>query len=842
MDGDGFAEFVVASGLSGTGGVVNVFSAPGKTAPKSPLISSFKSGSKVTIPRHTSPAPGPLVTHGFAPYHIQNIFYDPPGGASVQQYGTNYSVSTSTAWQTTEKNGFVIMGQVTVGLPDMASIAVNSQYQYQWENISGGGVASSRTDTTLINVSGHTDIPSGLYDEFFLVVAIPITITDFPDPNVPEQVVLDYANSTPVLLTGQQLLAIAQSAANVDDVLNSTPVVPAAVVPIVKGQISSASARQILALNPNFVVASDGSISLRTPAQLGQALKANPDRFPPVPINLGGITIPGTVGSNTLPVPPAPEPGNQAPTTNFTQQLSNSSSASTANGNGTDKQFQISLQETFPIYKFVTGQITDGYAYEEEYQKITTTTTTTGNQDQITPQMASPCLQGLVDIYYDSAVGTYIYVSHDISFIPKPANSDVWFNKLCVGNLGNPQGTACVANGDCASQVCTNGVCAPATCASTCSAGVTCCPVGQPCGMGGPFGDCSSQNCNIGICNASLFMSICGVDGDCATDSCVSGTCASPACSPHCQTGAGCGVNGDCNSQLCSDGLCLPPACSPTCVEGTACGVNGDCASGVCTNGVCGPPACSPHCPQGNFCASNGECGSQICTNGTCQPPACAPNCDFGAGCGANSDCVSQVCTNGTCAAPVCAPRCVETAVCDQNSDCAAHICTNHKCAPPACSPTCNDGAACGANSECGFEGLYERAVRAAGVRASLLTGCRLWRFGGLRDSCLHGRALPRLQPELQRRSCLHRERRLPVQGLHRGHLPAALLRPPLQSRHLLRREHRLWLAGLYEWPLRAAGLLTPLRDGCHLRCERGLPLAGVHGQRVSCAVVLAAV
>ena len=707
LDGDGFAEFVVASSLTGSipHGVVNIFSAPGKTPPPPPL-NSFTNDARLAIPRRTNPAPQSTTIQGFVPFQIQNIFYNPPGGASVQQFGTNYSVSSSTTWQTVDKNGFVVMGSVTFGIPLSAamptkSLQVGGMVTYQWETISGGGVSSSRTDSTTVNLNAHADIPSGLFDQFCLSIAIPATITISPDPNVPDKAVLDYANSDTVVLSGQQLVAIAQAASNVDELLNSEPAVPSNLIPIVKGQISQANARTILAADPSFVVASNGSITLRTSSQLTQVLQASPNRFFVEPINLENIPIPGATGPNTIPVPAGPPPGDQNQSESFTQALSNSQSSSMITGDGGDLQVQVTVSYQAQLFPGVTGMIQAGYAYEEEKQTITTTTTGTGKQDQITSLMSSPCVRGLMDIYYDSAYGTYLYVSHDNQLIPETTSNAVWFTKLCNGNVASPFGTACSANSDCASQVCTNGACAPPSCAQG-DGGTQNCQVGQPCGLGGPFGDCSSQSCNLGICTAVLFASSCSSNSDCVTGSCVNGACAAPSCSPHCSPGAGCGVNGDCNSQVCFDGICVQPSCSPTCAEGTACGVNGDCASGVCTNGVCGPPACSPHCPQGNFCASNGECGSQVCANGTCQPPACAPNCNFGAGCGANSDCVSQVCSNGSCQAPVCAPTCSETAVCDQNTDCAAKICTNHKCAPPACSPTCNDGTACGANTECG--------------------------------------------------------------------------------------------------------------------------------------------
>jgi hypothetical protein len=587
----------------------------------------------------------------------------------------------------------MVTSGVTLGLSQVSSVGASGQVQYQWESISGGGVSSSRTDLTAVNVSGHSEVPSGLFDLFYLELGIPVTIVDFPD-NRTEKVTLNHPAAKQVILSGQQLLALAQSAPNVDDFLHSTPAITdPALLAVVKGQISADSARNILLLDPNFFVAADGSIALRSASQLNTLIQANADRFPPVPASIGAIPIPGTIRPNTLPVFPAPQPNNPASSLSFTQQLSNSTSSSNSTGNGTDLQLQATVSTSFPIYKALTGQVSAGWVYEREYQKVTTTTTSPGTQDQVTPLMATPCLQGLVDIYYDTVFGTYLYVSHDMSFIPKPPSSDSWFSR-CTGSLGSLDGTACSVNADCQSQLCTNGKCAPPACAPTCANG-------SACGMAGPFGDCSTQNCSLGVCTAALFSMSCSVDGDCATGACVANVCGTPTCSPHCGQSAGCGVNADCNSQVCAFGTCLPPACSPTCAEGAACGANGDCTTRNCVNGVCAPPACSPHCAQGSPCAQNGECGSTVCTNNACVPPPCSGHCGPGVGCGANADCASRVCTGGVCLPPACSGHCNQGTFCGANADCGSRVCTNGLCAPPACSHLCGPNAACGVNADC---------------------------------------------------------------------------------------------------------------------------------------------
>jgi FG-GAP repeat len=701
LDGDGFAEVVVGhlplpgpGGGPPTPGSVRIFSAPGTTPPASPTFASFVAGDKLALPLGR-PLVAPVTTKGFTAFNVENIFYDPPGGATVQQYGVSYTVSSATNWQTVVKNGNVVSVGVQIGFgkDSQASVSASDQEQYEYESISGGGFSTSRTDLTAVNISGHSDVPSGLFDQFYLELGIPTTIVDFSDGR-PEQVTMDHAAAKQVLLTGQQLLALAQSAPNVDDFLRSTPAITdPALLAIVKAQISANNARNILLLDPNFFTAPDGSIAPRSSSQLDAFIQANADRFPPVPVSISTISIPGIVRPNTLPIPPAPQPNNPAPTNNFTQQLSNSTSSSNSTGNGLDLQLQVSVSASIPLFTAVSAQDSEGWVFEEEYQKVVTTTTSPGTQDQVTPQMASPCLQGLVDIYYDTAFGTYLYVSHDLSFVPKPPNSDSWFAK-CIGSLGSLDGTACSANADCQSQLCTNGKCAPPACAPTCANG-------SACGMSGPFGDCGTQNCSVGVCTEAFALMSCSLDSNCATGACVGNVCGAPACAPHCAQAAGCGVNADCNSQVCAFGACLPPACSPTCAEGAACGANGDCQTRNCVNGICAAPVCSPHCAQGSPCAQSGECGSTVCTNNACVPPPCSGHCSPGVGCGANADCESRVCTGGICQPPACSGHCNQGAFCGANADCGSAVCTNGLCAPPACSGHCAPNAACGVNADC---------------------------------------------------------------------------------------------------------------------------------------------
>jgi len=300
---------------------------------------------------------------GTMDYDLRYVFYIPPGAQSVQNFGTNYTVSSSSSWQIVDKNGTAQATQVGisvgpnieggVSIPASLTFSFGGQQTDVVESISGGGTSSSRTDGTTINIASHSDYPSPIFDEFFLAYNIPAGITNFSDNRKPV-INLDYQSSKTVTLNGAELLAMAQSAANVDQVLSLTVTDPAAIQEI-KTFITPADARAVLLLDPNFVATTPGGpIVARNSSQLNQFIQANTDRFQPVPVNVGGLPVPQTQFGNTMPVPAAPAPFSPFPTTSFTQSISNSTASSTSTGNGTDFQLQDSWSVSIPGL-FTTG-------------------------------------------------------------------------------------------------------------------------------------------------------------------------------------------------------------------------------------------------------------------------------------------------------------------------------------------------------------------------------------------------------------------------------------------------------------------------------------------------------
>lgn len=178
----------------------------------------------------------------------------------------------------------------------------------------------------------------------------------------------------------------------------------------------------------------------------------------------------------------------------------------------------------------------------------------------------SYCTRGGVDLYIDTAFGTYLAIPH-------------------LGDQCQGQTT----------------VCPPTACSPTCAEGATC----------GSHNDCQSGNCATNhacvppACspNCALGM-MCFSNGECASQVCGSGTCQPPACSPTCANEAVCGANGDCASGACTNGFCAPPVCSPHCSQATSCGANGDCGSGVRHHSPRSPPIPveNPSSPIGLVC------------------------------------------------------------------------------------------------------------------------------------------------------------------------------------------------------------------------------------------------
>ena len=389
-------------------------------------------------------------TEGTLDYRVAFIYYAPPGAGSMDRYKLSELSAPSEEWQMPDANGNPVTVDVTLTPEPMPA----------------GPVVA----TTTINVQSNSDVPSGLFDSFFVVMGIPGTLDIFPAGH-PERLTLDYRNAASAILNGAQLLALAESAPNAQTLLQNSVQLGEAQIDAVNQYITADAARAILLLDPNFMeLAPGGPLAVRNSLQLSRRIESNTDRFQPVNDGEQNPSTPAL--RNTLPVPAAPAPGNPNPALSSGYQPGDMGAAAY----GTGAELNQPLAITAPGF---------GTTFQEQYLRTTIDTI-----PSVSFEMGSPCVAGMVDLYYDAAFGTYLYVSHDIAFVPRPVSGNAEWYSRCTGTLLNFDGTACDTATDCASQLCENGVCAPPACSPNCE-------IGEACGMDG---ECGGFPCTYGVC------------------------------------------------------------------------------------------------------------------------------------------------------------------------------------------------------------------------------------------------------------------------------------------------------------------------------------------------------
>ena len=483
-----------------------------------------------------SPADGPaasgVVSDIIIPFQLTGLLYAPPGGKSLRLWWADRRLTAD--WQAVDSNG--IRRPAEVDSADFSDAAV-------------GDAGLRLTTTTQLDVSYHSDQPTGLSDMFGLVLDIPAQQTAFSDS---VQLKLDHRQGKGALLGAISLVALAESWPNTSDILASEPW-PQAQADLITSFITAEAARNLLLLDPNFSMTQDGHVALRSWDDVRQVVEqpGYQDRF--VPEHYSVIAGGNPLG-NTLEVPDSPPPGYEGQTEVTKEQLTADRFASLgSSGSRTPTAFQSPVVVRIPTYGSDGLPLASGYLFQETFQRMQVAVTPTVPLDDLTIEMTSPCLTGLVDIYVDTAFGVYLPVPRSAGFIPESYSNALWYAIACRGNpQARPYLMACDSDGDCGSKTCTNSVCAPPACSPNCAPG-------EGCGGGYPYppGDCASYDCEVGICVAASYGMPCSVDSDCATQNCSQGLCGTPTCSPHCGPQSGCAVGGDCESGGCFAGTCL---------------------------------------------------------------------------------------------------------------------------------------------------------------------------------------------------------------------------------------------------------------------------------------------
>ena len=219
--------------------------------------------------------------------------------------------------------------------------------------------------------------------------------------------------------------------------------------------------------------------------------------------------------------------------------------------------------------------------------------------------------------------------------------------------------------------------------------------------------DETDVDCGGMLCSPCAEGLDCLSDSDCATASCIAGTCVEPSCSdaaangnetdvdcggpdcPACADNLGCVEAGDCDSGVCTGGVCVPPGCGDNVLNGSETDID------------CGGPSCSG-CNEGEVCIGDSDCLSQYCSAGQCAPADCLTDADC--------DNFDGQCTMGTCSPQ---HTCQATPInqgqgCDDGDLCSmGETCSNGTCggaAPVDCSNlsnTCNVGMCNPNNGQC---------------------------------------------------------------------------------------------------------------------------------------------
>jgi hypothetical protein len=301
----------------------------------------------------------------------------------------------------------------------------------------------------------------------------------------------------------------------------------------------------------------------------------------------------------------------------------------------------------------------------------------------------------------------------------------------------NPNGTACMAGGECASGNCVDGVCCNSACNTLCQA---CTATKKGSGIDGTCGaiaanldpddECPGTLACTGSSTCKLPLGEpCLVNTDCISNACADGVCCNTTCTTTCNacTAAKKGSG--------PDGVCAPIAAgtdpdnecfgSIDCnganacallANGTACTAGAECSTGQCVDGVCCNSACNSLCQACTAAKKNsgadGTCGSiaagtdpdNECAGATlCSGSTSCALLTNGTACTMNSECSSGNCVDGVCCNAPCNGACQACTTAQKGSG-ANGTCGNIAAGTDP-DDECPGATACNAAQACGLFG-----------------------------------------------------------------------------------------------------------------------------------------
>ncbi|MDC0668684.1 lamin tail domain-containing protein [Nannocystis radixulma] len=314
--------------------------------------------------------------------------------------------------------------------------------------------------------------------------------------------------------------------------------------------------------------------------RLGFALLVLPACSNPAPGDTDGTSDTSTTTSTTDDTQTTTPPTTEPPTTSTTETSTTSTSEPTTTEPVTTETSTDTSTTTTDTTTTTSTDTTDSTTTED----TTTTTSGTDTETSSTTEAPDQCADG-------------------------EQNGDET-DIDCGGGVCSPcaEGGACLADTDCASQLCVDGVCAPTP---------------PSCMDGQKNGNETDIDCGGDECPACADDLAC-VDGDdCLSQVCTDDKCVAATCDDTVQNGEE------------SDVDCGGPTCD-ACLDGDSCDSADDCASGVCDNNVCSPATCDDT-------VKNGAETDVDCGGADCDP------CGNGLDCGTDADCESGFCIDGLC-------------------------------------------------------------------------------------------------------------------------------------------------------------------------------------------------